>query len=213
MVTAVGDADGDGDAVTLSMFGRSAVLPINLPSEARQVGPHLGRRVVVALLEGHHDGKTAEERIAWLQCEVDRLRDLLAAFPIEDAAGRFEAGRATVVCTLRSEDAERRAVAQMAELLASEDTKRRIAAAETEKRAAEETARHLAMMVQAALPIIDAIASAMDRGDLALQAGEHGMEAWEKLRAFVSNAHVRDWLKAKSLEAVELTCERGEGGA
>jgi hypothetical protein len=192
IVTEVGEGDDGHDVVGLRMYDKDTTLPVNLPSEARQIGACLGRRVTVALLAAPDDGQSLEEQIAWHRVEVDRLRELLAAKPTDEAEARIEVGRATVVVTLRDPDAEQQVVQRAAEMMAEEVAKRRIAEAEDETMRAVDNAKLLVRMMRAALLIIDAVAEGEKRGDIRVSATMG--TRWDDLRAFAADPVVRKWL-------------------
>lgn len=193
IVTEIGQGDDGHDIVGLKLYGKEATLPVNLPSEARQIGPHLGRRVTVALLTAPDDGKSIEEQLVWHRAEVDRLRELLAAKPEGEAEARFEVGRQTLVVTLRGADAEQKVAKRAAELMAGEHMRRQLAAAKDEAARSNKERALLARAMRSALLIIDAVTESEKRGEIRVSA-THGSR-WDDLRDFAADPAMREWLR------------------
>ncbi len=193
VVTEIGQLVDDFDGVSLAMYGKTATLPVNLPSEARLIGAHLGRRVTVALLAATEGETSPEEQLVWHRGEIDRLRELLAAKPTGEAEARVEVGRATVVVTLRTADAEQAAATKAAEMMASEHVARWIAEANETAKVANDNSVLLARMMRSALLIIDAVTDGEKRGVLRVSA-TNGTR-WDDLRAFAADPDVREWLR------------------
>ncbi len=192
IVTEIGEIEDGFDGVALKMYGKTSKFPVNLPSEARNIGAHLGRRVTVALLAAPAEGQSVEEQLVWHRGEVDRLRELLAAKPEGDSEARVEVGRATVVVTLRSADAEQAVAARVAAMMVSEATARQIAAAKRETDVANRERALLVRMMRSALLIIDAVVEAEGRGALKISATKG--TRWDALRDFAADKSVRKWL-------------------
>lgn len=208
IVTDIGEGEDGHDIVGLKMYGRDAALPVNLPSEARQIGAHLGRRVTVALLAAAEEGQSLEEQLVWHRCEVDRLRELLAAKPAGEGEARLEVGRSTVVITMRRPDAEHAVVARAAEVLAEEHVARRIAEANKTADVANKNSAQLARVMRGALLIIDAVVDAEKRGVLQVSATRG--TRWDDLRAFAADPHVREWLRVTAEDSAHVEAAGGE---
>lgn len=207
IVTAIGEGDDGHDSVSVKMYGKPVAFPVNLPSEARQIGAHLGQRVTVALLAAPTEGPSLEEQIVWHRGEVDRLRELLAAKPEGESEARVEFGRGSVVVTLRAADAERAVVDKAAELMTSETTGRQIDALKREIAAANKNSAILASMMRSALMIIDAVIECERRG--AIMVSTTNGVGWDSLRKFATDKNVREWLLENSddkafVEAVDM---------
>lgn len=208
VVTEIGQLVDDFDGVSLAMYGKTATLPVNLPSEARLIGAHLGRRVTVALLAATEGETSPEEQLVWHRGEIDRLRELLAAKPSDEAEARVEIGRATVVVTLRNPDAEQVAVAKAAEMLAGERMARRIAEANSVAAAANKNAEVLAMMMRHALLIVDAVAEAEQHGKVRVSTTSGA--GWDELRRFAADPDVRKWLLDNTKDYAHVEAVGGE---
>lgn len=213
IVTEIGRGDDGADMVGLQMYGRNTVLPVNLPSEARQIGAHLGRRATVALLVAAEDEQSIEEQIVWHRTEVDRLRELLAAKAPDEREARVEVGRATVVITCRGADAEQAVVARAAEIMAGEDTARRVADVKRDLDRANAERALLVRMMRSALLVIDAVHAAEAAGQVMVSATRG--TRWDDLRAFATDPHVRKWLLDNEVDdrafvAAVKVCEEGD---
>lgn len=208
VVTEIGEGDDGHDVVGLRMYGETAMLPVNLPSEARLIGAHLGRRVTVALLAATEGETSPEEQLVWHRGEIDRLRELLAAKPTGEAEARVEIGRATVVVTLRSAAAEEALATKAAEMLADEHVARRIAEANSVAAAANKNAEVLAMMMRHALLIIDAVAEAEQYGMVRVSTTSGA--GWDELRRFAADPEVRKWLLDNTKDHAHVEAVGGE---
>lgn len=192
IVTEVGQGGDGHDFVSLQMYGRTAKVPVNLPSEARQIGPQLGRPVTLVMFSAVAGERSIEEQIVWHRGEADRLREILAAKPTDEGEARVEIGRATIVVTLRSEAAEQAVAARAAEIMTGEDTARKIAEVQGRLDTANQERALLIRMMRSALLIIDAVNEAEDRGQIAVSATRG--TRWDDLRGFAANPEIRKWL-------------------
>jgi hypothetical protein len=192
IVDELGQGTDGLDVVGLRLLGKRVIVPVNLPSEARQIGPFFGRQVTLALLAAPEPGaRSLEEDIVLHRSEVVRLRDLLAAKPTGEAEARVEIGRRTVVITCRGEDAEHRAAQAAAEMMASEDTRRRLAEAEAKVKAAKKSEEDLYNLLRSVMWIVDAVTAAEVAGKIMVDSNS---ERWKILREMSQDPEFREWL-------------------